>query len=313
MGPAISDILPLALGVAISPIPIIAVILMLFSSRARTNGPSFLAGWVLGLVLVCAIVSVIASTLDVGTDSSASDGTSTLKVALGLVLIIAGVRRWRHRPAPGAEEPMPKWMAAVDTVTPVKAVGLGVLLSGVNPKNLLLAVAAAATVAQANLSTSDTVITLAVFVVLSSLTIAVPVVFYLLGGDHAKTTLEGWKVWLAANNATVMALLFLVFGVVVFARGHRPTLGLIRSPSSVLPDQIRNSGSSRPSVPRRNDAGTSHHVDGSSTRLHSVVAIRRAMRQSPGVDRRSNRSTKRNPVVRFSAGSEGSPRWTAMP
>jgi threonine/homoserine/homoserine lactone efflux protein len=219
VGPAISDVLPLALGVAISPIPIIAVILMLFSTRARTNGPSFLVGWVLGLALVCAIVSVIAGTLDVGTDSGASDGTSTLKVALGLVLIIAGVRRWRHRPAPGAEEPMPKWMAAVDTVTPVKAVGLGVLLSGVNPKNLLLAVAAAATVAQANLSTSDTVITLAAFVVLSSLTIAVPVVFYLLGGDRAKTTLEGWKVWLAANNATVMALLFLVFGVVVFAEG----------------------------------------------------------------------------------------------
>jgi threonine/homoserine/homoserine lactone efflux protein len=219
MGPAISDILPLALGVAISPIPIIAVILMLFSSRARTNGPSFLAGWVVGLALVCAIVSVLASTLDVGTDSGASDGTSTLKIALGLVLIIAGVRRWRRRPAPGTEAPMPKWMAAVDSVSPVKAFGLGVLLSGVNPKNLLLAVAASATVAQANLSTTDTVITLAVFVVLSSLTIAVPVVFYLLGGDRAKTTLEGWKVWLAANNATVMALLFLVFGVVVFAQG----------------------------------------------------------------------------------------------
>ncbi len=219
MGPAISDILPLALGVAISPIPIIAVILMLFSSRARTNGPSFLLGWIVGLGLVCAIVAFLADALDVGTDSGASDGASTLKVALGLVLIIAGLRRWRHRPAPGAEAPMPKWMAAVDSVTPVRAAGLGVLLSGVNPKNLLLTVAAAATVAQANLSTSDAVVTLAVFVVLASLTIAVPVVFYLLGGDRAKSTLEGWKVWLAANNATVMAVLFVVFGVVVFAEG----------------------------------------------------------------------------------------------
>jgi len=219
MGPAISDVLPLALGVAISPIPIIAVILMLFSSRARTNGPSFLLGWIVGLSLVCAIVVFLADALDVGTDSGASDGASTLKVALGLVLIIAGLRRWRHRPAPGTEAPMPKWMAAVDSVTPVKAAGLGVLLSGVNPKNLLLAVAAAATVAQANLSTSDTVVTLAVFVVLASLTIAVPVVCYLLGGDRAKSMLEGWKVWLAANNATVMAVLFVVFGVVVFAQG----------------------------------------------------------------------------------------------
>jgi Sap, sulfolipid-1-addressing protein len=219
MGPAISDILPLALGVAISPIPIIAVILMLFSAKARTNGPAFLFGWVLGLALVCAIFSFIADVLDVGTDSGASDGASTVKVALGLILVVAGLRRWRHRPAAGADVPMPKWMAAVDSITPVKAAGLGVLLSGVNPKNLLLSIGATATVAQANLSTSETIETLVVFVVLSSLTIAVPVVFYLLGGDKAKTTLDGWKAWLSANNATVMALLFLVFGVVLFAQG----------------------------------------------------------------------------------------------
>ncbi len=219
MGPAISDILPFALGIAISPIPIIAVILMLFSPKARTNGPAFLVGWVIGVALVVAVVSLLASALDVGTDSGASDGASTLKVALGLILIAAGIRRWRHRPALGTEAPMPKWMSALDSETTLKATGLGVLLSAANPKCLVFGVAAAATVAQANLSTSDTVITLAVFVVLSSLTVAIPIVFFLLGGEKARTTLDGWKVWLQANNAAVMAVLFVVFGVVIFAQG----------------------------------------------------------------------------------------------
>jgi threonine/homoserine/homoserine lactone efflux protein len=222
MGPAISDILALALGVAISPIPIIAVILILFSSRARANGPAFLLGWIVGLSLVCLVVSLVASSLDVGTDSSANDGASTLKVVLGVLLILGAIRRWRSRPAKGAEVEMPKWMAAIDSITPVKAAGLGVLLSAVNPKNLLLSVAAAATVAQANLSTSDTVITLAVFVGLASLTIAVPVVFYLVGGEKAKATLDGWKAWLSDNNAAVMAVLFLVFGVVLLSQGLGP-------------------------------------------------------------------------------------------
>ena len=44
----IGEILPLALGIAISPIPIIAAILMLLSPRARTTSVGFLLGWEIG-------------------------------------------------------------------------------------------------------------------------------------------------------------------------------------------------------------------------------------------------------------------------
>ena len=45
----IGEILPSAVGVAISPVPIISVILMLFTAKAKTNGPASLVGWVIGL------------------------------------------------------------------------------------------------------------------------------------------------------------------------------------------------------------------------------------------------------------------------
>ena len=48
----------MAIGVAISPVPIIAVILMLFSKRARSNGIAFLVGWVVALVVVGSIVLI---------------------------------------------------------------------------------------------------------------------------------------------------------------------------------------------------------------------------------------------------------------
>jgi hypothetical protein len=51
-GEAIGGILPLAIAVDISVLSIIAVILMLITPRAHTNGPAFVAGWVLGLVVV---------------------------------------------------------------------------------------------------------------------------------------------------------------------------------------------------------------------------------------------------------------------
>jgi hypothetical protein len=216
---AISEVLPYAVGVAISPVPIIAVILMLFSNRAKTNGPAFLLGWIVGLGVVVAVAYSIADASNVATDSSASDGSSTVQVVLGVVLLVLALRNWRKRPGPGEEAPLPKWMATIDAFTPFKALGLAVLLSAVNPKNLILSVGAATAVAQAGGSSSDATVALVVFVVLASLSIAVPVLFYLLGGAKAKTTLDGWKAWLSANNATVMAVLLLVFGVVLVGKG----------------------------------------------------------------------------------------------
>ncbi|MFO7590310.1 MAG: GAP family protein [Acidimicrobiia bacterium] len=223
MGQAISDVLPLAVGVMISPIPIMGVILMLFSPRARVNGPSFLLGWVVGLGAVCAVVYAVATGLDTATDPDASDASSTLLVVLGVVLVLMARRQWRSRPKAGAQPPLPKWMAAVDEVTPVKAIGLGLLLSAVNPKNLLLSVGAAAAVGQtAGLSTTDAEIALAVFVIIGSLSVGVPVIAYLFAGDRMKPSLESWKLWLEHNNATVMAVLLLVIGVVLLSKGLGP-------------------------------------------------------------------------------------------
>jgi Sap, sulfolipid-1-addressing protein len=219
MGQAIGDVIPFAIGIAISPVSIIAVILMLFSPRARANGLSFLVGWVIGLAVVSGIVYAIADAGDVATDKTASDTSYWIKVGLGAFLVLHAFRQWRHRPAPGAEAETPKWMAAIDSFTPAKAGGVGVLLAALNPKNLVLALAAGGSVAQVGASTGEAVVALAIFVVLASLGIAVPVALYLFGGPRAAARLDGWKAWLSANNVAVMAVLFLVFGAVLVGQG----------------------------------------------------------------------------------------------
>ena len=113
-------------------------------------------------------------------------------------------------------------MAGIDALTPGKAFGLGLLLDGLNPKNLILTLGAATGLAQLGLSTTDVVVSLIVFVLVASLTIAGPVVYYLLGGDHAKVRLDSMKGWLAVHNAAVMIVLFLVLGVDLIAKGLAP-------------------------------------------------------------------------------------------
>jgi len=220
MADVLGNILAFAVGIAISPVPIIAVILMLFSSRARVNGLTFLLGWIVGVSAVTVIVILLGEAGDLSTDSGTQNAVSIAKLVLGAFLILLGIREWRKRPAPGTEAEMPKWMSTIDQFTPVKALGTGFVLSALNPKNLVLAAGAGAVIAQAaGLSTSKEILVTVVFVAIASSTIAASVGLYLLGGERAKRVLEGWKVWLAQNNATVMAVLLVVIGTVLFGKG----------------------------------------------------------------------------------------------
>lgn len=219
MGQGISEVLTWAVGVAISPVPIIAVILMLFSPRARVNGGAFLAGWVVSLTALSTVGYVLAHDGNVATSTSASDSVSWGKIVLGAALLLLALRNWRKRPAPGVEPEMPKWMGAVDRMAPLKAFGLAVLLAAVNPKNLLLTLGSATGLAQLGLSTSEAIVSTAVFVVIASLSIALPVAYAVFVGDRARSTLDSAKTWLTADNAAVMAVLLLVFGVDLIAKG----------------------------------------------------------------------------------------------
>jgi threonine/homoserine/homoserine lactone efflux protein len=218
MAQAIGAVLAFAVGVGISPIPIVAVILMLFSARARVNGPVFALGWVLGLAVVVSATYLLAGTLDVGTGSS-DDGVSWFKVVLGVLLLSAGARRWRRRPGPGEQAEMPKWMASVDHVGPGRAFGLALLLSVVNPKNLMLALGAGTSLAQTDPSSVEAVVGVIAFVLIGSSVVLIAVGYDLLAGERARTALDSARTWLSTHDDAVMATLFLVFGAVLLSQG----------------------------------------------------------------------------------------------
>jgi threonine/homoserine/homoserine lactone efflux protein len=215
MGGAIGQILGFAVGVAISPVPIIAAILMLFSTKAGSNSVAFLVGWLVGLAAVAAIVLAIGLE---GSDGDADSG-GWLKLIIGALFLFLAVKQWRGRPLPGEEPQMPAWMASIDEFTAAKAFGLGVLLSGVNPKNLGLTIAAAATIGAVGLPASEETVVVIVYVLLASCTLIVPVVGYLAAKERMAPVLDTMKVWLMANNATVMAVLFAVLGAKVLGDG----------------------------------------------------------------------------------------------
>ena len=168
MGLAIAEVLTYAVAVSISLLSIIAVILMLFSARAKVNGPAFLVGWMLALAVVSSAAYALAVQGNAATSSTASDTIAWGKIVFGILLLVLAARDWRSRPAQDAQPKMPKWMVSVDTFSPGKAVGLAVLMAGVNPKNLILTIAAAVGLAQLGVSTSEAIVALIVFVVVAA-------------------------------------------------------------------------------------------------------------------------------------------------
>ena len=212
MGEAIGQALSLAVGVALSPVPIIAVILMLVTPRARANGPAFVVGWLLGLAVVGAIVLLLADPAGASDEGEPATWVSLLELALGLAALLIAIKQWRGRPHEGEQAETPKWMAAIDRFTAPKALGAGVVLSGANPKNLLLAVAAAAAIAKTGIPGGEQAIAYAVFALIGTVGVAVPVVIYFALGDRAGPLLDELKGWLGRNNAVIMAVLMLVIG-----------------------------------------------------------------------------------------------------
>lgn len=218
MGETIGEILPLAVGIAISPIPIMAAILMLLSPRAKGTSLGFLFGWLVGIIAAIVIFALLSSVLP-----QPADGPSTvagvIKIVLGALLLLLAVKQWRSRPAEGEQAALPKWMTAIDTMTPAKALVLGFVLAAVNPKNLLMAASAGLVVGGASLTLGQTIAVIAVFTVIAASTVLGPVIAYLAASAKMAEPLERLREWLVDNNAAIMAVLLLVIGVSVVGKG----------------------------------------------------------------------------------------------
>lgn len=213
MGQAIGSTLPLAVGVALSPVPIIAVVLMLTSRRARSNGLAFVIGWLIGLAVIGAIVLSVAGPAGASKSGSPATWVSWVKIVLGAALLLVAVRQFRGRPKDSDEAALPKWMASIDTMKPLTVLGLAALLGGVNPKNLLLAVSAGASIAQTGISGADQAIAYAIFALIGTIGVGTPVVIYFALGERSATMLATLKDWMGRHNAVIMSVLCLVIGV----------------------------------------------------------------------------------------------------
>ena len=211
----LSETLPFAIGVAASAVAVIALVLILQGSRALSSGLSFTLGWVLGVGVVCAVG--VAFGLAVSDDPAR--WTQWLRALLGALLLVAAVRKWRQRVPSGQEPTPPKWMSGLQDSAPGKAAVLGFLLGGINPKNLMLTLGAAATLGASGLSSSELWITGIAYVVVASVTVLVPMGIYVLMRSKADELLANLGEWMKSNSDAITIVVLVIFGVKLLLGG----------------------------------------------------------------------------------------------
>lgn len=222
MREAVTQVIPLGIAVAFSPLPIVAVVLILATPAGRLKALAFAAGGLAAVVVIIAAATLVlgAAGADDGSGEDPSTWVSVGRLVLGALLLRFAAGQWRARPRAGDPSPdLPRWMETVDTLTPGRAAGMGVLLCGVNPKNLILIVAAAGAIAAAGGSTADQAAALAVFVVLAMLGVVLPIAGSLLLGERADGVLERLRAWMVRESTTIVAVIAALIAVKLIVDG----------------------------------------------------------------------------------------------
>ncbi len=210
----LEQLIPIAAGIMISPLPIAAIIAILLSPRAKANGFAYVGAF----LLVCFAFTVVAALTTKGAGSGSSGGDEVIVLVLGILLtlgfLVLAVVSWVTRPKGGAEATMPSWLAAVDSLSAAKAFGLGVVMAVTNAKNIPLELKAGALIGASDLALPAAVGFAALFALAASLGILLPTLLAATGSHAVTRALTALKAELIAHNAIIMTVLFAILAAV---------------------------------------------------------------------------------------------------
>lgn len=205
------DLIPLAVGMLLSPLPIVAIVAIVLAPRGRTAAPLYTVVFT-GVSLVFVAIGALASA---GASAASPSGPArtvsfVLAVVLALGFTVLAVTSWLSRPKPGQQPKAPSWLAAIDTITPAKAATLGLIMALTNTKNIPLALKGGALIGEAHLSPPAAAGLCLALAIAGSLLLIVPAIIATRGSAAIAGALTRLKTEMIAHNAAMMTVLFAI-------------------------------------------------------------------------------------------------------
>lgn len=213
----LGEAFPLAVGIALSPLPSIAIVLVLLAPPGRRGGTAFLAGRVLAVGAVVGLFAVVSDVVE--RSGEAGPAVAVTRILVGVALLLVAVKTWRGRPRGGVEPDLPGWMSSIEERSPAQSAQLAVLLTVANPKELLLAIGAGVAIGSGGLPLGQTVVIAAVLTVIACVNVVAPVVAFLLAGDRIRAPLSSARAVLVRHNATIMSVVLVAIAALLVSGG----------------------------------------------------------------------------------------------
>ena len=215
---AIGHILPIAVAVAISSVPIMITILILLSPNRARSAPLFMIGWLIGILLVVSVCTLVAQLIPTSRSPRRPDTViGVIEIVVGLAMVVLAILSWlRSRKA---ETPaVPKWLGSEKSLGPWQAFGVALILN-IRPKALLLAVAAGLTVRADAVSTTNAIVAIVVYTIIGASTVVAPIVATMVAPDRMVPRLSSMRSWLTRNDAAMTSIILILVGVFVIGSG----------------------------------------------------------------------------------------------
>jgi threonine/homoserine/homoserine lactone efflux protein len=212
----VGTLLPLAIGLALSPVPVVELILVLFSRRRAVNSMVFVAGLLLLSALALLAGAGGGQAADSG-DAGPSALVGWMFVVLGGLLLLVGVKNWRNR----RDTSEPPVLASIAGMGPAAVAFLTLGATWVNPKNLVLLLSAGQQVG----ATAAPVLWGAAFLLVATLPYTAATSYALFGGAAAEQRLDRMRAWLVCRNRLIMGVICSALGLLLLVRGLSALLG----------------------------------------------------------------------------------------
>jgi threonine/homoserine/homoserine lactone efflux protein len=208
---AIGTVIGPAMGAAITPVPIMVVVVFLLMKGGRPKAWAYGVGAIVGLS-IASIAIFLGANGATDTTSSASTMSRVFSGVVTALFFFFAYRMFTTRPRKGEVPPEPGWMTKVGSMNVAMAFVMGAAMLTINAKNLPIMASLGPSIAAAGGTTTEGIVACVVFAVIASLGVLAPSIAVLFMGDHADATLAEWKTWLLFNNKLIMAILFVLLG-----------------------------------------------------------------------------------------------------
>ena len=237
------DLIPLALTIAFSPLPLAGLLVLLLAPEGFRRGLGFSIGWVLGVAFAATVLALVSTLLPRDRDGDITAAARVLVVLLGTLLVVSGARSWRRRagttestnasanarattsptasPTGSSTLPpaTPRWMSALDHLSPARATLIGFGYSAFRPKNIVLAAAAGVIIVRAQTQPAAIIVSVGLFTALASITMIAPVVLHAVGGEAVRDRLATLRAWLMGHLPAITSATFILLGLLLIGAG----------------------------------------------------------------------------------------------